>query len=121
MSPAPQPAWVHQTACMSDDARADLALLPSSVQTGARCTGNGEVEWTVGEAPAALQALAAAGFRTVGLDLRRYDEAGGTWEVPWWSSSTADASERDALAALDRFRTDDTLHDFEWVLITWTR
>lgn len=52
-----------------------LSFLPGRLQASARVDGT-EVCWTLQDAPAAIQAIAAAGKVILGLDAREYDPDG---------------------------------------------
>jgi hypothetical protein len=88
---------------------ADVRALPPEVQATARFNDNGEVEWPLPEARAAVDALAGAGHFVLGLDLREYDDEGRFVETAWSvtnAESLVDARD-DALAALDRLDADE--------------
>ena len=93
----------------------DLDVLPGPLRASARVEPNGEVAWSLADAPAVINALADAGRLVLGLDLRSY-EGGQTFEVPLsdHSGESVEPARREALAALQR---DDI--PGEWVLITW--
>ena len=60
----------------------DLAALPDSLRTTAHVFDNGEVDWRNEHAEAAINALAAAGHKLLGLDARTLFPDGGVMEVP---------------------------------------
>ena len=107
----------------SGDPREDLAALPESVRAAAHVFSNGEVAWPNEHAESAINALASAGHKILGLDARTLSPDGGVMEIP----ITADAfrsydaggdeverARRDALAALPFAHSEGT-----HVLITW--
>lgn len=101
-----------------------LQCLPNEVRADAIVLSNGEVVWARGDAPAALQAIAATGGRILGLDLRS-DGSGSTprpgvaTEIPWADCRPAKSEEalELALAALDSIGDQHPEH--QWVLVTW--
>jgi len=103
--------------------QADLAKLPKHIATKARITTSGEVEWQFGDAPAAIKALAKAGFIILGLEARSYED--GTFEVPLSSFKLKNgdyqarvlAAKQAALNTLDR--EDLSWDKLDWILITW--
>ena len=102
-----------------------LGSLPDEVRATAIVLSNGEVMWARGDAPAALRAIAAAGERILGLDLRS-DGPGSTprpgvaTEIPWadCGSATSEEALEIALAALES--VGDEHPDYPWVLVTWS-
>ena len=94
----------------------DLSFLPADLQKGARCDPNGEVSWHLSQASNVIKALAEAGRKVLGLDIRHYETDDTFIEVAWSSYSGSDVREaRDF--ALDALRHGDL--PGEWVLITW--
>lgn len=73
--------------------------------------------WPLHRATAAVNALADAGQRVIGLDVRLYDDGGGFFEVAWfvYDGHSVEAARAAALAALER---PDLPGD--WVLVTWS-
>jgi hypothetical protein len=90
--------------------RTDLDELPDEVRRTAVIFANGEVAWPNDHARKAIDALAAAGKRILGLDARTLYDNGGIMEVPISSGIGRDA----ALAALPSAVAEGT-----HVLITW--
>jgi hypothetical protein len=88
----------------------DLAELPDEVRRTAVVFGNGEVAWPNDHAEAAINALADAGKRILGLDARTLHPDGGIMEVPVSSAQ----GRRAALEALPLALSEGT-----HVLITW--
>jgi hypothetical protein len=100
----------------------DISALPAHLQEAARIDANGEVSWPDEQAAAAIEALAAAGHRVLGLDIRFYLDDGTFYEIPWSSSEDdpprAKAAALEALAHFgDLERPEDTVE--RRVLITW--
>jgi hypothetical protein len=84
---------------------------------------NGEVAWPNEHAEAAINALAAAGHKVLGLDARTLFADGGVMEVPISAGAVGsyevggdqvERARRDALAALPFAQSEGT-----HVLITW--
>lgn len=101
----------------------DLAALPPDVKEAAHRFANGEVAWPNEHAAEAIEALAAAGKRVLGLDARTLYPDGGVMEIPvsaWekkTSESRVDQVERcraEAIQALPQAISEGT-----HVLITW--
>jgi len=110
--------------CMHGD---DLAHMPGQVRRAARDCGNGEIEWPLPLAGAAVSALAAAGRVILGLDIRDYDAESRFVEVAWSvfepgiSGSLPQAVESSraaAMVALDRAFKHHSWND-PWVVVTW--
>src|SRR5258708_23197882 len=105
--------------------------MPPDVEDAARRTDSGEVEWPLDRAASAINALADARCVVLGLDMRRYDDGGGTWEIPWsdHSAGRKDLSDPDearqaALDALERWNDSAPISPMwqgleVWVLVTW--
>lgn len=94
----------------------DLSFLPSDLQSGARCDANGEVSWHVSQASDVIRALAEAGRKVLGLDVRNYETDDAFTEVAWTSYSGCDVRQaRDY--ALNALSSGDL--PGEWVLVTW--
>jgi hypothetical protein len=105
----------------------DLSGLPAEVRESARVRGNGECEWRLSDAAAAINALAATGHVILGLDLRSYPD-GQTFEAPWSSFEPAvtvdldanvEKARQEALDALARANSPEWLSYAEWILISW--
>lgn len=105
----------------------DLARMPGQVRRAARDCGNGEIEWPLPLAQAAVGALASAGRIILGLDVRDYDAEGRFVEVAWSvfepgiSASLPQAVESSraaAMAALDRAFEHNSWNN-PWVVVTW--
>jgi hypothetical protein len=111
--------------------RDDLAVLPAGVRAAARIYDNGEISWPIAGAQEAIDSLADAGFLILGLDVRRHDDRGHTWETPWSDfsgtndyrrSSDGDATalvEKSRLHALQALAREDTPEFGDWILVTW--
>ena len=82
----------------------DLGALSDQLRATARVDVNGEVSWSVRDAPAVFSELASAGRVVLGLDVRDYADDGTFLEVAWSVYNGADATvARDAaLGALER-------------------
>jgi hypothetical protein len=102
---------------------ADLAALPSEVRATAHVFSNGEVAWPNEHAEAAINALAAAGHKVLGLDARTLFPDGGVMEVPITAGAfrsdeaagnEVERARRDALKALPFAQSEGT-----HVLVTW--
>lgn len=102
----------------------DLSVVPKAVRDVARVRVNGEVEWSLADAPRVINALADAGLVIVGLDLRSYPD-GQTFEVPWSSFEPDDgqgaainveAGRQAALDALARENFAEHADYAEWIL-----
>ena len=99
-----------------------LAALPPEVRVTAHVFDNGEVARPNEYAAAAINSLAAAGKRVLGLDARRLYPDGGISEIPVsaWKRTQAAREEQveqrrvEAIGALPRAVSEGTL-----VLITW--
>jgi hypothetical protein len=111
--------------------RDDLAALPLPVQARARIYDNGEISWPTEDAERAINSLADAGFVILGLDVRRHDDQGHTWETPWsdfsrtddYRNGTGDEAERvenSPLHALQALAREDTPEFGDWILISWS-
>jgi len=105
------------------DRATELRSLSLEVQRTAQVNQNGEVEWPLRDARAAIDALAATGHLVLGLDLREYDDDGRFVELPW-CVTTVDSvvgARDEARAALDRFDRDSLGLDpvRVSVLVTW--
>ncbi len=107
----------------SGEPNADLAALPGVVRATAHVFSNGEVAWRSEHAEAAINALAAAGHKILGLDARTLFPDGGVMEVPISAGSfgsdgvggdEVERARRDALAALTLAQSEGS-----HVLITW--
>ncbi|MCP4963591.1 MAG: hypothetical protein GY925_30520 [Actinomycetia bacterium] len=94
--------------------------LQNGIDLVARVDCNGEVVWPRSHAKDAIRSLTAAGFETLGLDLRKYPPDGGTHEAPWSSlEPTVNATNLEqALRSLEA-ALDSELVDYPWVLITY--
>ncbi len=92
-----------------------LPPLPADVRRCARLTGS-EVMWPLAEAAAAVNALADAGRRVLGLDVRDYDEDGRYFEHAWslFDGDDVEEARAAALAALNR-----PCLPGGWVVVTW--
>jgi hypothetical protein len=108
----------------------DLRLLPDSVRDSARRYGNGEVGWPLGQAEAAVNALAGAGFVLLGLDLREHDAEGRFVGVPWSTFNgdevasgrlDRELARQAAVFAVARAMEEHGLTSTVWILATWTR
>src|SRR5258708_21680562 len=84
--------------------------MPPDVEDAARRTDSGEVEWPLDRAASAINALADARCVVLGLDIRRYDDGGGTWSIPCSDNSAGckehsdpDEARQAALVALRRW------------------
>jgi hypothetical protein len=105
----------------------DLDRLPPDVRRSATLLYNGEVEWTLTNATLAVNALAAAGFVLLGLDVRLYDPDGQFVEVAWSSfepSTGRDLGDRQRACATAVAALDSAAVEFEdsydvRVLVTW--
>lgn len=99
-----------------------LSSLPPDVRATAYVFDNGEVAWPNEYASGAIDALASAGRRVLGLDARRLYPDGGVMEIPVsaWARTQAPRAEQveqcrsEALAALPLAMEEGT-----HVLITW--
>jgi hypothetical protein len=99
-----------------------LAGLPDEVRAAAHVFSNGEVAWPNEHAREAIEALAAAGKRVLGLDARTLYPDGGVMEIPVsaWHETAASREEQvgqcraEALAALPLALSEGT-----HVLIDW--
>jgi hypothetical protein len=100
-----------------------LARLPGHLRASAKVFANGEVAWPNEHAEIAINGLADAGHRILGLDARTIYSDGALIEVPvsaWSESSQGPRGEqieqcrREALAALPL-----ALAEGDFVLITW--
>jgi len=109
---------------MYDD---DLARMPGQVRRAARDCGNGEIEWPLPLARAAVGAQAGAGRIILGPDMRDYDADGRFAEVAWSDCEPgisgsllqgAGSSRAAAMAALDRAFEHQPWND-PWVVVTW--
>ena len=108
----------------------DLARLPDDVRARARVYDNGEISWPIADASRAINSLADAGLVILGIDVRRHDDAGHTWETAWSDFSSTERyresmaagttpveeARRHALQAVGR----ETTAEFgDWILLTW--
>jgi hypothetical protein len=111
--------------------RDDLAVLPAGVRAAAPIYDNGEISWPIADAQGAKDALADARFLILGLDVRRHNDRGHTWEAPWSDFSGTDdyrrSSEGDVTALVEKSRLhalqalarEDTPEFGDWILVTW--
>jgi hypothetical protein len=105
----------------------DLEHISDQVRRAARDCQNGEIEWPLPLARAAVGALAAASRIILGLDIRDYDAEGRFVEVAWSEfepgisgslPQAVESSRAAALAALDRAVEHQPWND-PWVVVTW--
>lgn len=106
-------------------------MLPADVRARARIYDNGEISWPIGDAEGAINSLADAGFVILGLDVRRHDDHGHTWETAWSDfsrtddyrrSSTGGATalvEKSRLHALRALAREETPEFGDWILVNW--
>jgi NDP-sugar pyrophosphorylase family protein len=95
----------------------DLDALPLTLAECARVEPNGEVSWSLSDAPAVIEALADADRLVLGLDIRAYSADGAFKEVAWFDVG----DERDVRKARDQAITSLRQGHIpgEWVLVTW--